>query len=220
MKNIVFIFFLMFLTSYPVCSQTTKSINFLDEPLMYRYNETLDHTSTAGTIASLVLPGLSVIGQMNDFRTLSRYALMYGEAFLLTTATKEGLKWLIDRDRPYTYFGAIPQGEENDYQNSFPSGHTAYSFMGATFLSYTFSREYPDSRFKLPVIAGSYGIATGVAFLRVRSGNHFVTDVMAGAAIGSLYGWLIPRWQLKTGQEQANVSVYPAPGGLGVAIRF
>ena len=80
----------------------------------------------------------------------------------------------------------------NAYSQSVFTGSTALAFLSASFLSATFSAEYPDSKWKIPVIAGSYVLATGIAFLRIASGTHFLTDVLAGAAIGSLYGWVIP----------------------------
>ena len=37
-----------------------------------------------------------------------------------------------------------------------------------------------------------YAGAVGVAALRVAAGKHFPTDVVAGAALGSAVGWLVP----------------------------
>ena len=37
-----------------------------------------------------------------------------------------------------------------------------------------------------------FGGAAAVGTLRVAAGRHFPTDVLAGAALGSLIGWLIP----------------------------
>ena len=220
-KHVLLVFLsLLLFQSEKVLAQDIEKINPVDRSLIYPYHQTLDAISTAGAYTSLILPGISVLGHMDDGKVLMRYALMYGESFLLTTATKELMKRTIDRNRPYWYFGEIPPGEEDDYQNSFPSGHTSYAFMGATFLSYTFSKEYPKSRFKWPVVAGSYAIATGVGVLRIRSGNHFFTDVIAGAAIGSFFGWIIPRLQLKTGDEQTNISLYPRNNGLSLEVRF
>jgi membrane-associated phospholipid phosphatase len=80
----------------------------------------------------------------------------------------------------------------NDYYNSFPSGSTALAFLSAGFLSAAFSAEYPDSKWRIPVTAGVYALAAAVAACRIVTGSHFLTDVFAGAAIGSLYGLVIP----------------------------
>jgi membrane-associated phospholipid phosphatase len=69
--------------------------------------------------------------------------------------------------------------------------------MSAGFLSSTYFTEYPDSNWKIPVAGLGYALAVGIAANRILSGSHFLTDVLAGAAIGSLYGYLIPALHLR-----------------------
>jgi undecaprenyl-diphosphatase len=64
-------------------------------------------------------------------------------------------------------------------QFSFPSGHTITAFSVAISLS----AYYP---FLLP---GLLFCAISVAVSRVLLGMHFLTDVLAGAAIGGLLGY-------------------------------
>ena len=144
---------------------------------------------------------------------------MYTEAFLLTFGTKELLKNAIIRYRPYMYMGDIPAGNEKDYYKSFPSGSTALAFLSAGFLSSTFSAEYPDSPWKIPVIAGIYTLAAGIASFRIISGSHFMTDVLTGAAIGSLYGWLIPVFH-KRNNNTNNVAMNFTGNGFIVTLKF
>jgi undecaprenyl-diphosphatase len=195
-------------------------VNGFDRQLMFSHHKTLDTISLVGAYGLLVIPGLSLLGNITDYHAIITYGIMYTEAFLLTYGTKDLLKFAVERNRPYTYFSdRIPDGDEDDYYNSFPSGHTSFAFLGATFLSVTFSAEYPDSKWKIPLIAGSYTLAAGVAALRVASGNHFLTDVLAGAAIGSLYGWLIPYLHLKQDKNR-DIALLPTGNGLTVSFRF
>jgi undecaprenyl-diphosphatase len=206
----------LFLDAEPGGTTPLGNVNFLDRPLMYAYNGGLDDASTWLQYGALVMPVLPVLGKLKDYNALLGYGVMYAEAFLLTSATKDILKLMVARNRPYTYFdgsGAPPDHDE-DYYNSFPSGHTAFAFLGATFLSVTFSHDYPESKWKVPVIAGSYAVAASVACLRVGSGSHFLTDVLAGAAIGSLYGWLIPELHLKKTGGTMNLGIIPLPNGV------
>jgi membrane-associated phospholipid phosphatase len=143
---------------------------------------------------------------------------MYAEALLFTFGTQYLLKSAIIRYRPYMYEDGIPDGKGNDYYNSFPSGATSLAFFGATFLSTTFSDEFPESKWKLSIITGSYTLAIGVASLRILSGCHFLTDVFMGAAIGSLYGWLIPWLHLRNDNEK--ISIVPTGNGLIVSLKF
>jgi len=169
-----------------------EDINILDRSLMFSYNKPLDKISDYGVYALLALPVLSLAGNVKDKNAWLTYGIMYAEAFCLTFGTKDLLKNAIIRYRPYMYSGEIPDGMMNDYYNSFPSGSTALAFLSAGFLSATFSSEYPDSKWKIPVITGAYTLATGIAAFRIASGTHFLMDVLVGAAIGSLYGWIIP----------------------------
>jgi membrane-associated phospholipid phosphatase len=90
--------------------------------------------------------------------------------------------------------------------------------LGATFFSTTFLHEFPGSKWRLPVIIGSYTAAAGVASMRILAGSHFLSDVLTGAVIGSLYGWLIPELHLK--KRNGTISVLPAGTGIQVSLRF
>jgi len=70
---------------------------------------------------------------------------------------------------------------------SFPSGHSASSFAGATALA-TF---YPHAA---PLV---FALATGVAMSRVHLGHHFPSDVAAGGLIGVASGTAVA-WMLST----------------------
>lgn len=196
-------------------------INSLDKNWTRSYDRTMDEISTYTAYATLLLPGISLIEQRRDYSAILTYGVMYTEAFLLTTGSKDLLKYMVTRNRPYTAYDGIPRGEEDDYFNSFPSGHTAYAFMGATFLCTTFSQEFPESKWKIPVISGSYALAATVAYMRIESGNHFITDVLAGAAIGTFYGWFVPQMHLRPGNEEsADVSIVPIPKGILIGLSF
>ncbi|HKP94246.1 MAG TPA: phosphatase PAP2 family protein, partial [Fibrobacteria bacterium] len=74
---------------------------------------------------------------------------------------------------------------------------------------------HPDSEYQGLIWAGSLGAATAVAGLRVAAGRHFLSDVAAGAAIGSLFGWGFPYLHLRSdgagrlGVGTDGTSLYP-----------
>ena len=121
-------------------------------------------------------------------------------SYSIVTATAVGLlgKSLIDEERP----------DKSD-NNSFPSNHTANSFAAATTLNlrYGWKAGFP-----------AYGIATLVGVGRVKAEKHYWKDVIAGAVIGSLSGWVF------TDAFDKNVQVVPWAGlneaGLTVAINW
>jgi hypothetical protein len=63
---------------------------------------------------------------------------------------------------------------------SFPSGHTANVFAGATMLSI----EYGEHHKWVPYAA--YGLASGVGVMRMVNNKHYISDVLFGAGLGIL----------------------------------
>lgn len=75
--------------------------------------------------------------------------------------------------------------------NSFPSGHTATAFTGFCCLAF-FTRK--------TAIQALFALAAGlVAYSRMYLGQHFLNDVLAGAAIGTAVAlaidWIFQMWQ-------------------------
>jgi len=103
---------------------------------------------------------------------------------LLTTATTFaadsvcfGLKDITDRTRPFV---AHPQIDPLYvvHSSSFPAGHAATAFAGATLLSYVAPKAMP----------GFFVLAVLIACSRVYVGVHYPSDVIAGAIVGAAVG--------------------------------
>jgi len=212
-----------FLTSgSPGAQKPEQDINGLDRFFLYPGNRTLDKAGTLTACAALILPAVSFAGHWNDWPALGTYTVMYGEAFLLTTGIKELLKDGVSRWRPYTYHDGFDPAaaEDGDYADSFPSGHTAYAFMGAAFLTTTLAHDYAGRKWAVPVAAAGWTMAAVTGILRVASGEHFVTDVLTGAAIGSLCGWIVPWLHRKEAAAEMPVTVQPEAGGLSFRFQY
>ena len=78
----------------------------------------------------------------------------------------------------YTTSEMRPDGST---RNSWPSGHTATAFVGATILH----KEYGLTRSPWYSVAG-YSLATATGVMRVLNNRHWVSDVLSGAGIGIL----------------------------------
>ncbi len=63
---------------------------------------------------------------------------------------------------------------------SFPSGHTANAFAGATLVSIEYGQYHPW------VPYAAYGIASGVGVMRMINNKHYISDVLFGAGLGIL----------------------------------
>jgi membrane-associated phospholipid phosphatase len=143
-----------------------------------------------------------------------RLALMYAQTQLLAGGVTSLLKHTVQRPRPFAY-GDDPRVPDErrlsgTARRSFPSGHAAQSFAAMTFLATVHGRLQP--RGEGWVWAGGLGAAATVGWLRGEAGAHFPTDIVAGAAIGALAGWLVPRLHEAEGAE--------GPAATGAALTF
>ncbi|MCH7724166.1 MAG: phosphatase PAP2 family protein [Bacteroidetes bacterium] len=122
------------------------------------------------------------------------FSTMYLQNILTTYSVSHLPKGLIRRYRPYAYNEDVPDEirQNVDATHSFLSAHTAVAFASAVFLSTTFGKYNPDSNLKPYIWASSLLLATATGYLRYTSGNHFPTDIITGAIIGSIIGYLIP----------------------------
>ena len=173
-----------------------------------KYTSVFNTASNITDGIDVALPAVFIAADLRNWNTNGvTIAVMYAESLLLNYSIVNTIKDNVRRDRPYTYFdeSELDQKLQDDRWNSFPSGHTSAAFCGATFSSYLFTQIYPDSKWKVPFIAGAYTLAAGTAALRIASGKHFLTDVLAGAAIGSFSGFIVPFLHRKTSESKDPV---------------
>lgn len=208
-----------------------NDVNAFDRQFITSYNKKLDDVSTVLSIAQLMSPSLLVIvptftgeykWDKDGWINAGKLGVMYTESFVTGLALKELAKYLIERKRPYMYKDGWPLDEykkDGEWNESFFSGHTTYAFTAASFTSYAFCKMYPESDLKIPVIASSFALATTVGIMRVSSGCHFVTDVLVGAAVGTISGFLVPflQYDCLIGD---NASLHASPTNLSFSFKF
>jgi len=97
--------------------------------------------------------------------------------YVVQSAVIYGLKFLIQRQRPFLFLemvSKLSQGPGEILDPSFPSAHAAFSFMMATLLSNWFPR------YRI----GFFIVAAFIGWTRIYLGVHYPTDVAAGALLG------------------------------------
>ena len=200
-------------------SYDKDDVNPFDRKFMHQYAKKRDVAADFVLAASLAAPAVLALNEKSEWLTCG---VMYAETLLIANGIKEITKLAVSRSRPYMYYdaGTFPSEdvEDGDWANSFPSGHSTMAFAGAAFASYTFCKYFPESKLKIPVVAGSYGLACSVAALRILSGNHFMTDILAGAAIGSITGFLVPWLHTFNTKHRLNMSLLA--NGVSFAVRL
>jgi membrane-associated phospholipid phosphatase len=133
----------------------------------------LDATALAALGGALFVPHDSRLG-----RTFGQSL----DATVFATGTSVGMKYIFDRARP------DESSDPNDFfagsgHHSFPSGEVAAISAAVT----PFIAEYHGDH---PVVWGLALLPAYDAVARVKNGEHWQSDVVAGAAIGVLWG----RW--------------------------
>ncbi len=121
-----------------------------------------DGIEVAGDVLAYLLPAAA--GGLTLRYKDGEGALQFGKSTALALGSTLALKYTVRELRP----------NQHDYY-SFPSLHSSVSFSSAEFLRMRYGWEYG-----IP----AYAVATFVAFSRVQAKQHYLHDVIAGAALG------------------------------------
>ncbi len=183
----------------------------------FEYNESLSKASDITLGLTLVTPGvLGLIAPSSDYIAIvSSYAGTMVSAYGVRTV----LKQVIHKPRPYVGQIDRPADTSEDYE-SFPSGHSIMAFSAAAYTQTMQLLFYPDSTTMKAVSATTWILAATTATLRVISGNHYLEDVLAGAAIGSAIGFLGPYLTYRLLQRDSNAPHILAGPVVGMQVSF
>jgi membrane-associated phospholipid phosphatase len=141
----------------------------------------------------------------------------------LTETLTDITKIAVRRPRPIDYVNC-PAGttsaactENTDLQLSFFSGHAStVGAIGATASYLAFQRGGSRSPRAWITLATSISLTTFVSVERVRAGEHFPTDVIAGALAGGMVGVLVPHLH-RHAQEAPTLWIGFAPMNGGAS---
>jgi len=155
----------------------------------------------APTVAIIAGTGLyaSFIDDRDGYR--ETWALMEAGAF--SAATAEVLGYATGRERPDATTSANEWGKGSD---SFPSLHTTVAFAVGTVFAESGNDEY---RWIRRIIG--YGVAGATAYVRLDENVHWLSDTVAGAALGIATAKFVLNRQ--ESQSRGTVQFQPVKGG-------
>ncbi|MFC2094172.1 phosphatase PAP2 family protein [Bacteroidota bacterium] len=196
-----------------------KNINSFDRGATYNWSPRAADLSDILLITAIASPLLLFTSSAvrDDAGT---YTTMYLQNFLTTYSVSHLPKAMFNRYRPYSYNNDIEDEirVSPPAKLSFFSAHTSISFASAVFLSTTFNKYNPDSKLTPYIWGTSLLLASVVGYLRYASGKHFPTDIITGAIVGSIIGYLIPLIH-ESDEEETGLNV-PAGNPYNNLISF
>lgn len=151
-------------------------------------------TNFGGLYEFYTLGALGAYGFIFKNQKMKTTTLLATQAYITGAAVESVMKYISGRTRPSFYDPNTvakpafkgPFAKSIDYKgsktnSSFPSGHTTVAFAAAT----VYAMEYKDKPL-IPIL--SYSAASLVGLSRITENKHWLTDVLAGAALGYLTG--------------------------------
>lgn len=195
-----------------------NSINFIDRVNAGSYSRRDSHISDVLAAGSTMLTLLFAADEV-IIQDAAVITVMYVQTMMFAKYLPYFAKGGTRRIRPFVYGTDAPLVDRlnADARRSFFSSHAAWSFAASTFFVQVFSSYHPDAPLLPYVWGGAYGLATAVSFLRITSGEHFITDVIAGAAAGSVIGYVIPLLHRKRSSE-LTFTPYSTPSSAGLTM--
>ena len=168
-------------------------------------------TRDAAPAAALVA-GTWAAGWLLDEQSGRIEAYRMLEAGALSSITAEALKYGAGRARPNE---TLRVDDWRKGGSSFPSLHASAAFAIGTVFAESGSDDY---RWLRRVIG--FGVASGTAYARLHDNAHWLSDVVAGAAVGAYTGvFTLNRRYSRNSQVAINLVPMDA-GGLSVQLTY
>ena len=138
--------------------------------------------------------GTWVLGRVLDKPKMSHLGMDLLRAQAVTEILIEPIKFLSQRERP-----------DGSNHLSFPSGHAAITFAAATVIERHLGWRHSIA---------AYAIASYVAASRLHDNKHYLSDVVFGAAVGSIAG----RTVTQHGRDAWTLVPTAVPGGVALVV--
>jgi membrane-associated phospholipid phosphatase len=197
------------------CPCDPAELNPLDRPAWRNRSDAAGLASDVTLAVAVAAPPIVDALRLGFGPTLGEDALVYAQTLAVNSALEVGAKYAFHRPLPRTYQGDPKLVGSDAGYRSFYSGHTSTVVAALTAAAWTSRWRYGEQGWPWAVVAVG-GASVGVE--RVLAGQHFPTDVLAGALMGFAVGTAVP-W-LHRRPDLPAVMVSPLPAGLAVSGRF
>jgi len=212
------------LSASDVANLRPEDINRFDRDAIFNTSEAAGTVSDVLLYSSTIAP-LTFLGPKKTRSDALTIGVIAVETLFLNTGTTTMAKAIFRRTRPMVYNPLTDTDLESISKTrlSFFSGHTSGTAALSFFSAKVFADYFPDSKWK-PVVWSAAAIVPAVAaYTRVKSGNHFPTDVITGYTVGALFGILIPQMHKKNRKnknERIGYSFVSNTNGVGLVLHW
>jgi hypothetical protein len=172
--------------------------------------------------------------------TAEEMALIDLQALAISGAIQGATNVMVSRERPFGQNcgdGELPSDAidcaGSFHYRSFFSGHSAFSFTGAALICvHHLENQLLGPPWDAITCATGYAVAGTTATLRVVADVHYASDVLLGAAVGTLVGFGVPLFHYRklgggsrlrprdSARYEPTLNLVPSPGGIGLAGTF
>lgn len=183
------------------------------------------HLSALGDLYDTIGPDNVAIASVSGFALsglalrdpkMTRTSVQIAEAVVLTKLITGAMKGTFGRTRPYAETGPYELDllafASEHQKRSFPSGHTSRAFAIASVIAHQYDAWWVE--------ASAYSVAASVGMQRISSGNHWLSDVLLGGAIGYLIGQVVADDHRLPAAGSIRYTPVIAPQRVGLAVRF
>ena len=167
--------------------------------LHVREGQKLDKIFTHINETTLTVGGLAVYGvaKLAHNETVADVAFHMAESVAAASLTAQVVRGPLGRTRPLNtaqqdgdqYRFHFFKGFTNFKYRAFPSIHSSSGFAAASALVAEVKRRDPSAVW--PVAIPAYLLAMTPGLSRMYLGQHWASDIFAGAFLGTFYGWRI-----------------------------
>lgn len=149
---------------------------------------------------SLTFGNLAIwgIGRLTGSEVASDVGFHAAESVVLGSFASQLIRGPLGRSRPHVtkfedqYHFAPFKGFTDFHYRAFPSIHTASAFAVATVYTLETRRRSPDAAWVVGPV--TYLLAMGPGISRMYTGQHWASDILSGAFMGTLAGAVVMRF--------------------------
>ncbi|MGV3508183.1 MAG: phosphatase PAP2 family protein [Sphingobacteriaceae bacterium] len=213
------------LTEAEVLALNRNDVNGFDRFAAGNFSEKANDDSYPPFYAAFAMPVVTLLNK-NVGKKTGQVMVLYLETMAITGALFTLAAGGIDKPRPLVYSptdASMAKRMSKNSQRSFYAGHTAATAAASFFAAKVFADFNPDSKAKPFVWAAAAILPASVGYLRLKAGQHFLSDNLLGYGIGAATGILVPHFHKKKNMVE-GLSVSPLMGegynGMAMTYRF